>query len=189
MCPGYGMTECGMASHFPVPGTYSKPHSAGKLASNFEMKVGDNWGRSDFLNLFLQIIDIKTGGECTSPGQQGEIWLRGPTVMLGYLNKPQATAESITPDGWLRTGDIGYVDEQGFLFVSDRLKELIKVKGLQVSRIWTIEKKHTRYRFHRRNWKTCYCPIRRFVTRPWSECRMRRLGNCRKPMWSGRMMG
>jgi len=113
---GYGMTECGMASHFPVPGTYSKPHSAGKLASNFEMKI----------------IDIKTGDECTSPGQQGEIWLRGPTVMLGYLNKPQATAESITPDGWLRTGDIGYVDEQKFLFVSDRLKELIKVKGLQV---------------------------------------------------------
>ena len=53
--------------------------------------------------------------------------------MKGYLNQPEATAEMITPDGWLRTGDIGRVDERGYLHVVDRLKELIKYKGYQVA--------------------------------------------------------
>ena len=61
------------------------------------------------------------------------MWVKGPQVMQGYLNNPTATAETITPDGWLRTGDIAYVDEDGFVFVVDRLKELIKVKGFQVA--------------------------------------------------------
>ncbi|WKX93378.1 hypothetical protein Q1695_010991 [Nippostrongylus brasiliensis] len=66
-------------------------------------------------------------------GERGEICVSGPTVMRGYLNRPQATDETIDADGWLHTGDIGFIDENGQTFIVDRLKELIKVKGLQVA--------------------------------------------------------
>ncbi|CAJ0581709.1 unnamed protein product, partial [Mesorhabditis spiculigera] len=111
---GYGMTECGMVSHLPVPRAKSTI-SAGRLAANFEQ----------------MIIDLKSGKECKR-GERGEIWVKGPTVMKGYLNRTEATAETIDKDQWLHTGDIGYLDKDGNLFVVDRLKELIKVKGLQV---------------------------------------------------------
>lgn len=64
--------------------------------------------------------------------QSGELLVRGPQVMLGYFNNPAATAEMLLPDGWLRTGDVAHYDEQGYFYVTDRLKELIKVKGFQV---------------------------------------------------------
>ena len=66
------------------------------------------------------------------PGESGEIWARGPQCMLGYHGNAAATAETITPDGWLRTGDIGRMDGDGYLWVHDRKKELIKYKGFQV---------------------------------------------------------
>ncbi len=59
--------------------------------------------------------------------------MRGPQVMLGYLGRPDATAQTIDADGWLHTGDIGYADEEGFFFIVDRAKELIKYKGFQVA--------------------------------------------------------
>ena len=65
--------------------------------------------------------------------QNGEIWIRGPQIMKGYLNRPKDTADSITKDGWYRTGDIGYVDEEGLFYAVDRIKELIKFKGMQVA--------------------------------------------------------
>jgi acyl-CoA synthetase (AMP-forming)/AMP-acid ligase II len=66
-------------------------------------------------------------------GEQGEILVRGPIVMQGYFGQSKATAATIDADGWLRTGDVGYVDADGDFFIVDRTKELIKYKGLQVA--------------------------------------------------------
>ncbi|EKM50352.1 uncharacterized protein PHACADRAFT_104699, partial [Phanerochaete carnosa HHB-10118-sp] len=66
-------------------------------------------------------------------GSQGELWFRSPSVMKGYANNPKATAETITPDGWLKTGDMAVVDKDGFVSITDRKKELIKYKGFQVA--------------------------------------------------------
>ena len=72
-------------------------------------------------------------GESVKRGEQGEIWVRGAIVMRGYLGRTAETAATIDPDGWLHTGDVGYVDEDGDTFIVDRVKELIKYKGLQVA--------------------------------------------------------
>ena len=78
------------------------------------------------------IVDLATGTEL-GPHQQGEIWVRGPQVMKGYLNHPEATAAAIDAEGWLRTGDIGYADQDGYFYIVDRVKEMIKYKGFQVA--------------------------------------------------------
>ncbi len=79
-----------------------------------------------------RIVDPATGADLGTDAD-GELWVRGPQVMKGYLGNDEATAATLTEDGWLRTGDIGHVDADGFLFVVDRLKELIKVNGFQVA--------------------------------------------------------
>ena len=79
-----------------------------------------------------RLVDPASGADA-EPGQPGELWFRGPQAFKGYLNQPQATAATITPDGWVRTGDIGTIDADGYLTITDRLKELIKVKGFQVA--------------------------------------------------------
>jgi len=78
-----------------------------------------------------RIVDPVTQADLRT-GEKGEVWVRGPQVMAGYLTNPQATAAAVDADGWLRTGDLGYVDADGHLYVVDRLKELIKYKGFQV---------------------------------------------------------
>eukprot|EP00595_Chromulina_sp_UTEXLB2642_P003473 CAMPEP_0196763306 /NCGR_PEP_ID=MMETSP1095-20130614/3812_1 /TAXON_ID=96789 ORGANISM="Chromulina nebulosa, Strain UTEXLB2642" /NCGR_SAMPLE_ID=MMETSP1095 /ASSEMBLY_ACC=CAM_ASM_000446 /LENGTH=222 /DNA_ID=CAMNT_0042116199 /DNA_START=1024 /DNA_END=1692 /DNA_ORIENTATION=+ len=78
-----------------------------------------------------KIIDSNTG-ETLPPTSEGELLVRGPNVMQGYLSNDEATDNIITPDGWLRTGDIGYFNTDGLLFITDRSKELIKYKGYQV---------------------------------------------------------
>jgi acyl-CoA synthetase (AMP-forming)/AMP-acid ligase II len=80
----------------------------------------------------MRIIDPESGKDVPL-GQPGEVWVRGPNVMRGYLNNPEATAKTVDSDGWLHTGDIGFTDAGGYLTVIDRLKELIKVKGFQVA--------------------------------------------------------
>lgn len=79
-----------------------------------------------------KVTDIDTG-ETLGHGQLGELQLNGPQVMLGYLHAPEKTAECLSDDGWLKTGDICKYDNDGFLFVIDRLKELIKVNGFPVA--------------------------------------------------------
>jgi len=114
---GYGMTETSPVTHSsPAPPHIIKFGSVGVPAPNTECKI----------------VDLETG-EALGHGQRGEVCVRGPQVMKGYLNKPEATAATIDEDGWLHTGDIGYADEDGHFFIVDRAKELIKYKGLQVA--------------------------------------------------------
>ena len=114
---GYGLTETSpVVSATPVDEARLRPGSAGLLIPNTEACV----------------VDPITGSQ-RGPGEPGEIWVRGPQNMKGYLNDPGATAAMITPEGWLRTGDIGSIDGEGYLRIVDRLKELIKYKGLQVA--------------------------------------------------------
>jgi acyl-CoA synthetase (AMP-forming)/AMP-acid ligase II len=79
-----------------------------------------------------KIVDPETGAELTI-GSVGEVWARGPQVMRGYWRQPDATAECITQDGWLRTGDLGKLDDDGYLQIVDRLKDMIRYKGHQVA--------------------------------------------------------
>ncbi|KAL5550875.1 hypothetical protein UlMin_001051 [Ulmus minor] len=114
---GYGMTE---STAVGTRGFNSKKFrnfsSVGLLAPNMEAKV----------------VDLNTGS-ILPPGGCGELLLRGPGIMKGYLNNEEATMSAIDKDGWLRTGDIVYFDQDGYLHIFDRLKEMIKYKGFQIS--------------------------------------------------------
>jgi len=113
---GYGMTETSPVTHSsPSDSALIKFGSVGVCAPNTESKI----------------VSLQTG-EALGRNVNGEVCVRGPQVMRGYLNQPEATAQTIDADGWLHTGDIGYADNQGHFFIVDRAKELIKYKGLQV---------------------------------------------------------
>ena len=79
-----------------------------------------------------RLVDPENGAD-VEIGERGEVWIRGPQVMKGYLNNEEATRTTVDDDGWLHTGDIGVVDDDGFYRIVDRLKELIKYKGYQVA--------------------------------------------------------
>lgn len=114
---GYGMTEMSPVTHIdPENPARIKAGAVGHLVANTEARV----------------IDVSTGQDI-GPNEKGELWVRGPQRMVGYLNNPDATAASIDADGWYHTGDIAYVDEEGYWFIVDRVKELIKYKGMQVA--------------------------------------------------------
>jgi 4-coumarate--CoA ligase len=112
---GFGMTELSPVSHISLEGR-SKAGTVGLTAPNTE----------------IRIVDPETGEDQGVDGV-GELWIRGPQVMKGYLNNPGATEITIDPEGWLKTGDIASIDSEGFVSIVDRLKELIKYKGFQVA--------------------------------------------------------
>jgi acyl-CoA synthetase (AMP-forming)/AMP-acid ligase II len=113
---GYGMTEASPVTHLVSDDIeWKKVGSIGPVVAGTECKV----------------VDVATGKEL-DPGEDGEILIRGPQVMKGYLNNPAATAQILDSDGWLHTGDIGHADPDGDFYVVDRVKELIKYKGYQV---------------------------------------------------------
>ncbi len=114
---GYGMTEAaGPITNSPVEPGRIRRGSVGLPVPSTEYKIAD----------------LASGDEL-GPGQHGEILVRGPQVMKGYLHQPEATAAAIAPDGWLHTGDVGYADEDGYLYLVDRVKEIIKYKAYQVA--------------------------------------------------------
>ncbi len=112
---GYGLTETSPVTNIIPDGWEPKAGSVGTLIPNTEAKV----------------VDIESGADL-GVGDRGELWFRGPQIMKGYLNNTEATNATIDSDGFLHTGDIGYVDEDGYFYIVDRLKELIKYKGFQV---------------------------------------------------------
>ncbi|MFG3498093.1 4-coumarate--CoA ligase family protein [Streptomyces sp. NPDC047928] len=114
----YGMTELSPGTHVvPLDAPHPPPGTVGRLLPSTEMRI----------------LSLEDPDKDAAPGEKGEIAIRGPQVMKGYLGRPDATAAMIDADGWLRTGDIGRVDADGWLFVVDRVKELIKYKGFQVA--------------------------------------------------------
>jgi acyl-CoA synthetase (AMP-forming)/AMP-acid ligase II len=113
---GYGMTELSPVSHaIPDDRPDIDLNSVGFAVPNSECKL----------------VDPDTGEE-VGPGGRGELWVKGPNVMVGYLNNPEATALTLDADGYLHTGDVATVTEEGVFTIVDRVKELIKYKGYQV---------------------------------------------------------
>ncbi|KIV94846.1 hypothetical protein PV10_02572 [Exophiala mesophila] len=115
---GYGMTEsCScITAHPPDKYSFDYAFRVGTIVASTEVKI----------------IHPDTGKEC-GLDEPGEIWARGPQIVMGYLNNPKATAETFDKDGFLHTGDIGQLDKEGFITITDRLKEMIKVKGIGVA--------------------------------------------------------
>uniref|UniRef100_A0A1I8AD01 4-coumarate--CoA ligase 1-like n=1 Tax=Steinernema glaseri TaxID=37863 RepID=A0A1I8AD01_9BILA len=112
---GYGMTEMTCASHAAKLDGEHCFGSVGQVIPGTEYKIAN----------------LSDGSMC-KPGEKGELWVRGPQIMKGYLGKPKETAEAVDKDGWLHTGDVVYEDDNKNLFICDRIKELIKVSAYQV---------------------------------------------------------
>ncbi|MEV7673600.1 4-coumarate--CoA ligase family protein [Streptomyces sp. NPDC088752] len=114
----YGMTELSPGTHVvPLDAATPPPGTVGRLLPSTEMRI----------------LSLDDPAKDAAPGEEGEIAIRGPQVMKGYLGRPDATAAMIDAEGWVHTGDVGRVDDDGWLFVVDRVKELIKYKGFQVA--------------------------------------------------------
>jgi long-chain acyl-CoA synthetase len=110
----YGMTETSLAIALNTPQSH-KPGSVGKAVPNMEVRIVDD------------------AGNALPQGQSGEIWVRGPMVMNGYHNLPAETAAAVTADGFFKTGDLGTIDADGFIYITGRKKDLIIVAGEKAS--------------------------------------------------------
>jgi acyl-CoA synthetase (AMP-forming)/AMP-acid ligase II len=111
---GYGLTECTSQGGFITPLFRYKPGFVG-ISQLSEIKI----------------VDLETGQKELPPGEEGEIIINGPTIMKGYWNRPEDTRDTLR-DGWLYTGDIGLMDEEGYGKIVGRIKELIKCSGFSV---------------------------------------------------------
>ncbi len=120
---GWGMTETAAPNCILPPGI-DKVESVGKFYPGMQVKVVDEDGRS------------------LGSGERGELWVKGEGVMLGYYKEPQLTEEVLTPDGWLKTGDIAYYDNEGLFYIVGRKKDMIKVAGEIVFSTEVEEKIH-----------------------------------------------
>jgi acyl-CoA synthetase (AMP-forming)/AMP-acid ligase II len=113
---GYGLTETSPVTHVIRPDAPNRPGSIGPPLPNTECRL----------------VGPESGADVAA-GERGELWIRGPQVMKGYLNNPEATAATLDPEGWLHSGDVATVHDDGYFQIVDRLKELIKYKGFQVA--------------------------------------------------------
>ena len=114
---GYGMTEsCScITAHDPGHYGYKYAHAVGIVCASTEVRI------------------LKEDGSGGGVGEKGEILARGPQIVMGYLGNEKATKETFDGEGWLHTGDQGYVDEEGLVYVTDRIKEMVKVNGIGVA--------------------------------------------------------
>ncbi|MFO7312503.1 MAG: AMP-binding protein, partial [Bacillota bacterium] len=109
----YGLTETSpviTTTHW----SETRPGSCGRAVGDTELKV------------------VSPDGTPVPPGEVGELWARGTAIMLGYWRRPDATRQAITPDGWFKTGDLVRMDEDGYVYIVDRLKDMINVAGEKV---------------------------------------------------------
>ena len=114
---GYGLTEASPATHnCPLDPDRIKLESGGILLADTEHRI----------------VDVETGERTLPPGEVGEIVIRGPQIMQGYWNAPEETARALR-DGWLHTGDIGWIDDEGYIYIVDRKKEMIKYKSFSIA--------------------------------------------------------
>lgn len=111
---GYGLTETSPVTHTNLAAPQRRPGSIGWPIEQTECKITD------------------VEGKTLPPGEVGELLIRGPQVMKGYHNNPEATRAAIEPDGFFHTGDLAYVDKEGYYYIVDRVKDMINVGGLKV---------------------------------------------------------
>ena len=113
---GYGLSETSPTTHTQPWSDWNKTiGSVGKLLP---------YQTAKYMNEKEEEVPV---------GEPGELWIKGPNVFKGYLNNPEGTANALTPDGYFKTGDVGYQDKDGNFYITDRIKELIKYKGFQVA--------------------------------------------------------
>lgn len=113
---GYGLSEAG-------PVTHSQPPWLPKIGNSIGIPI---------LDTDAKIVDLETGTKELPPGEIGELMVRGPQVMKGYWRQPEKTRETLTEDGWLHTGDLARMDENGYFYIEGRFKDIIKYKGYKV---------------------------------------------------------
>ena len=118
ICEGFGMSETSPQTHLNPYGEGGGPRKPGS--------IGVGW-----IDTEIRVVDLETGQDAPI-GQPGEMWFRGPQVTSGYYGKPEETAQAITEDGWLKSGDIVYMDEDGYFFVVDRKKDMIISSGYNI---------------------------------------------------------